>query len=1164
MDSYQSSAKAYSGKFILLTLIFVLIIGLLSGLLFIRDEQVKIVLEEHLPVLTKSTEVDTLKTTLHRNVEAVNSTSDGENMWRYHQSLIETLKLLKPLSANSSYDKLLPQLASYDQQVERLSQVNERNNQLRNQVVIQLQLLVDQLRLVENETQKQKNAAKQKLESNNRISIGDARDQLRIMERYQLYRQSLDNMELVLEMFKSLSLNTNLTQLVILSDRIETIIVHWQGEFSLSESHSEEALAAFELIQALNGILYTETRAIAKWRSAIRITNEYRLALSTIPELNVTSLDSQSIVSQEIPTYLPSQIKSHLESYSWFNPVMIQWAIFALAGLGAFCCLMLLSAIKRSIISQNKKNISVVESYAEGEAVDINDLNEEIHELCQLIDNIEKPEHGEKDYQKVCRELTQVNRLLARGAKIYVWQVSESHPYRELAQQLASSSSGMLKSWREHFTKETVKNILASAKSAKQQSQLIELTVNNIKHDSFKLFLLYKDSVWYGFLQAENVIKEIQSELKESKRLLEKESKAHASQVVEYAENMSDMLVAAMLQTQIPQADQKSVTSKLYRQLSRMNDWCHQKAMFAKVNSQDSNMALLSVNLLSELRSIFYSLNSEAQIKRNELSFSIANDIEPNVQLNTVYFRHCIDSVIRASFADVINSSIDVSVRLADKNKGQQIIKLTLEHHSDRKAIELPARLSTLVEEVNRSENELTDKKKSTLASMIEVIHGSDVIAETTDFGYRFVISIPCTIESQTAIKENKDLLKLKNSNLLLVDDGQHYNKQMITILESYHADVATLSDASYFSQQVSIAHLQKKAIDLVILTPNLFKSDFSSIEQHIRSLPAALRPKLLCIQPIHFQALSRVGFFEHAISLCQTDKIVEGVASLLASEDKTNELIPAEMFVQHQAVVSQLDLLLAVQDPQAHQPLYRLLRWLGFNVYVVSHNEALQEQWRSGRFMILVTEFDEMPETDLAVGNSINRSIFTLDNALCSNKLQKTKDNWQVATLPPLEDFSKFIKSFEPWLIEQFSYQAPATKTVTNIPETQVTSKTSKPSAKNDMLLEELSAFDIVKFAENQGGAELAGLMLEEYVGGINELIEQLSNAISSADRSKAAHCLDEMTTLAKIIAAPDILQAISKIEALLCELSSPMLANEMIELKLAHEKLTLASEAI
>lgn len=1164
MDSYQSSAKAYSGKFILLTLIFVLIIGILSGLLFIRDEQVKIVLEEHLPVLTKSTEIDTLKTTMHRNVEAVKSTSDGENMLRFHQSLIETLKLLKPLSANSSYDKLLTQLTSYDQQVERLSQVNERNNQLRNQVVIQLQLLVDQLRLLESKTQNLKNAAKQQVESSNRISIGDARDQLRIMERYQLYSQSLDNMELVLAMFKSLSLNTNLTQLVILSDRIETIILRWQGEFSLSESHSEEALAAFELIQALNGVLYTETRAIAKWRSAIRITNEYRLALSTMPELTATSLPRQAQVTSEIPTYLPSQIKSHLESYTWFNPVMIQWAIFALAGLGAFLCLLLLSAIKRSIISQNKKTISVVESYVEGEAINDDDVNEEVHELCQLIAKIEKPEHGEKDYQKVCQELTQVNRLLARNAKIYVWQVSESHPYRELAQQLASGSSGMLKSWREHFSKDTVKNILELAKSAKQKGQLTELTVTNIKNDSFKLFMFYKDCVWYGFLQAEKAIKELQFELENSQQLLQEVTKVHASQAMEYAQNMSDMLITAMLQTQIPQADQKSVTNKLYRQLSRMNDWCHQKSMFAKVNSKESNMELISVNLLRELHSIFYTLNSEAQIKRNELSFSIANDIEPNVQLNIAYFRHCIESIVKTSFSDVINSLIKVNVSLADKNKGQQLIKLTLDHHTDSKATTVPVKLSTLVEEANSSESELADKKKSALAAIVEIIHGTDLFAETTDFGYRFVINIPCTIESQTATPENKDLLKLKNSNLLVVDDGQHYNKQIITILESYHADVAILSDASYFSQQVSVAHLQKKAIDLVILTPDIFKSDFGAIEQHIRSLPTALRPKLFCIQPTHFQALSRVGFFEHAISLCQTEKIVEGVAGLLASEDETNELIPSEMFMQHHATVSQLDVLLAVKDPQAHQPLFRLLRWLGFNVSVVSHNEAYQGQWRSGRFLILITEFDEMPETDLAVGNAINRSIFTLEDTLYCDKLQQAKGNWQVATLPPIEDFTKFLKSFEPWLKEQYTYQAPAPKVVTNIPETQVTSKASKPSAKNDMLLEELSAFDIVKFAENQGGAELAGLMLEEYVVEINELIEQLSNAISSADKSKADHTLGEMITLAKIIAAPDILKAISKIEPLLCELSSPMLANEMIELKLAHEKLTLASEAI
>ncbi|MGB0915595.1 MAG: hypothetical protein ACPGVI_05955 [Crocinitomicaceae bacterium] len=212
----------------------------------------------------------------------------------------------------------------------------------------------------------------------------------------------------------------------------------------------------------------------------------------------------------------------------------------------------------------------------------------------------------------------------------------------------------------------------------------------------------------------------------------------------------------------------------------------------------------------------------------------------------------------------------------------------------------------------------------------------------------------------------------------------------------------------------------------------------------------------------------------------------------------------------------------------------------------------------------LVQSEFDEMPETDLAVDNAINRSIFSLEDTVYCDKLQQAKDNWQVATLPSIEDFTKFIKSFEPWLKEQYTYQAPAPKVVTNIPETQVTSKTSKPSAKNDMLLEELSAFDIVKFAENQGGAELAGLMLEQYVVEINELIEQLSNAISSADKSKADHTLGEMITLAKIIAAPDILQAISKIEPLLCELSSPMLANEMIELKLAHEKLTLASEAI
>lgn len=1162
MDAYQSSAKAYRGKFFLLTLILILIIGLLTTLLFIRDEQVKTVLEEHLPVLSKTTEVDTLKTNLQRHVEAIKSTSDGESLWRYHQAVMETLRLLKPLSANTSYDKLLTQLASYDEQVERLASVSERNNQLKNQVVIQLQLLVDQLRLLETKIENQKSTIKQNVESSSRISIEVARDQLRTMERYHLYRQSLDNSELVLEIFKSLSLNSNLAQLVILSDRMESIIVQWQSQLSLSETHSEEALAAFELIQTLNDLLYIDARALAKWRSSIRITNEYRLTLSTMPELTEKSLGTQKLNKEILPAYLPEQVKALLEQYPWFNPVMVQWAIFAFAGVGAFLCLLLLSAIKRSIVYQNKKNIALVESYAEGEAVESSEVNEEVHELCQLIAKLEKPEHGEKDYQKVCQELTQVNRLLAYNAKVYVFQVSESHPYRELAQQLASSSAGMLKSWREHFEKSTVSSILAMARTAKKDGELVQHAVTNVNDESFKLYILFKDNAWFGFLQAEQQLKTLQAELASNQQTSLIEAKKHASQMMANAESLKSMLITAMLQTQIPEADNKSITSKLYRQLWRMTDWCQLTSMSAQVESEQANMELVSVNLLHELQGLFYTLSSESQTKRNEISFSIANDIEPHVQLNAYYFRYCLESIVRASFADTINSALQVSVNLADKNKGQQIVRFAIECYTERKISEVPAKLAQLVEETSTKGN---TKTTSQLGTIVDVIHGTDIVAELTDFGFKFSISVPCAIESSSRQKEpSKDVIKLKNKHILLLDDGHAYNQELKALLQSYHADVATLSDSHYFNQQVSVAHLQKKSLDLIIVSPHIFRTDYLAIEQHIGTLPTALRPKLFCLQPEHHLALSKTGIFKHSLPLCQLGNILEDLAKLINSEEKSNMLVPSEMFVQHQAGVSQSDLLLAVQNPEEHQSLYRLLRWLGFNIVVVSHLEAYNKEWGSGRFLLMITDFNEQPVLELLVGNNINRSVFTLNNANYVQELKHKRENWQVAKLPSCNDPSQVVKHLEPWLKEPISYQVPKQQSNSLNTNNQDHQQISKARLSNDALLDELAAFDLVKFADNQGGPELAALMLEEYVEEIELLIEKLCQAVKAGDKPLTEQLLDNIEVPARILAAQDAIEIIAKMRPMLCQLNSPALSNELIELKLVQEKLSLACEAI
>mgnify|MGYP005810711169 CR=1 FL=1 len=237
------------------------------------------------------------------------------------------------------------------------------------------------------------------------------------------------------------------------------------------------------------------------------------------------------------------------------------------------------------------------------------------------------------------------------------------------------------------------------------------------------------------------------------------------------------------------------------------------------------------------------------------------------------------------------------------------------------------------------------------------------------------------------------------------------------------------------------------------------------------------------------------------------------------------------------------IELLLAVRKPQEQQHLIQLLQAFGLQITVAANIVTQQQQWQSGRFTVLITEFESSPfidfVNDLAGNCRLQRGVFALGHEFTMPNAEKFS-TWVLAVLPKSTSSTIYIKQLatllSPWLKNELID-----------PTTDRKDKAHKKSGQeNDLsfMLQTIApkgddqlAFDFDLYLLNQGSAELALYMLADYIDENSVLITKLTETLEQEDFSQASDVVSSLLLNAKILAATELIQFCYHWQTLLSE---------------------------
>jgi len=329
------------------------------------------------------------------------------------------------------------------------------------------------------------------------------------------------------------------------------------------------------------------------------------------------------------------------------------------------------------------------------------------------------------------------------------------------------------------------------------------------------------------------------------------------------------------------------------------------------------------------------------------------------------------------------------------------------------------------------------------------------------------------------------------------------------------------------------------KKVEMVILGSDFYTKSFDNLQQHIESLPKSIQPKFLVLQPYFNARLERYGLFDQAANPLKVSALQQNIYRLLTTDKATNMILNASTFTEHQYLATQVEVLFAVEDPAKHLSLIRILQWLGLQVKIVCRPKALLKFWRSGRYLLLFSEFEQSPFIEMSAGKDVRRDIFTFKQRSFSIEgEQKAAENWIVSVVPDLKDVDSLVALLQPWLKAKPTKVvsiAKLTEQANEVTEPEnIKARVRKPTEKFDDILSTVNlahtapsnqaeAFNLEVYAQNQGSAELAIVMLDDYIDDIDQAMNKLSTAVKTQNYREGVNLVNCLIKTSTILAAQD-----------------------------------------
>ena len=961
--------------------------------------------------------------------------------------------------------------------------------------------------------------------------------------------------------------------------KMSDLFFSWFSEEKKTMASENKIL--FEQLVELERLLQSDQRLISKWRGHIRLYNEYKvLAVAQVTHLTqiteqlthqlATPSNEKSALAdfeKQLPLWLTNSLKQMNIKLSYSLIVMMLTITII---IGAVVIVALLMRFNRCIQQASAQQISVIEdSLALAENIKTTTYEEE--KIVNLLTCVIKPKFTEQEVTKLVAKFTHQLNAVANFHQATYWSFEQQTA--DFTQPLVDKKVILaelldiqpIKSIRACFTKLSIKEFINAAKKVKKTAQPTSLVLEAITGQQILITINYQtefqktadvaflhNAYLHGTLgftfshghEVSSVASEadlVAHSVLESAAVLAALKDTQVNENIVLSNTINDKIIKAMLQSQAECLTKKRANSSLYKQLNRLFIWGQETQLHANVSSELFQLTLSETCLQSQILAALANVTAEMKGQKNIAQFDDNLPELCSVQLDPVLFNATILGLVRLMLTRLRNSQLSVSTHLHDRNDGQYIVKYQFSLTTEQKAIQPPVELASLLAD----NSDVKFDAVNFIRELLQRQHASEIHLDTTDSGYQLSFNLPHTIVIKNKAKIEQPLVDLTQKHILYVsdlDDASLVNSDktnakltdslIYKTLQSTKAKLICVGNIAQAQAYLTEEQLKIRQINMVVLATTKLQVEISTM---IEALKVKQQPKLFILSGKPYASVAQ-GIY--SLSAMPFDKyaLLAGISELHGAKNKSNKVISDEELSSAVYQHTGVEVLLAVANISQHNVLVQLLNFMGFNITVVVSAVEMLPLWRSGKYLILISEFDNSPVIELQNGLQVQRALIGF-NATQVNEWQKQVKGkqWQFACLPKILKLDNLAAILATWLVikEQPKQMKSADSSMPLMP-----SRGNKVMTQEVNAFESLpAAFNLQQFVENQAGVELAVMMMDDYITENQQLVQKLSYAISVKSQEHLNKYLNQLILNAQVMAAAELLDVCWSIKTHIAE---------------------------
>lgn len=1058
---------------------------------------------------------------------------------------------------NSIYKNLLSNHYKQSKIVNRLVEQSDINQVTKDNARNNLNIILTSLKQLILEKQAQQKLLYQQISQDkisDRVTASRARAHAKVIKQLLDYQQLQQLLSELLTNIQQLSLQSSLVLLEKVASNSEHIFLLYD-ELLPTDHEQIEHIDLQKRFVELEGIFLNKEYLLAKWRGQLRLVQQYHQYLRVWQQ----QLNKQLAETNQILKLKKLSSATWLQNY--FPELRKQTYVIAIITLSFVFIMVLLwlvLLIRKKLVNQHSQLLNQVEQILAGDMSvkkaldDANYLEEK--QFFTAIKNIQAQQFNVQDYKNLQAQNEQQTHLLAQQQKVAFWCLpqqplneAQSSAIKSILQGESEQQSSAIKSWRSYFSDENCQLLLTQAKLAKQHncSQLVEVETNN--GIMVEVTLSYQKQQYIGSLVDISKVVSLRAQNRQLSDEILRQYQEVIALTDQQQHKLINMLVQAMLQAQSISLDSGITLAQLYRLLTRINERAQLTSLANEqvlLNNNNNNekstsmvhpLRLIDVDFTNEVMCAILNATSTAAQHKNNLYLNYQAQILPLVKLDPQLFQQLFSLLSSLMLAQQTQDKLVIEFDLKDKNSGQQSILIsftlvTSQNIIDAKRQLFKALFSQEVEQKVARKAELEQQNASVIFALKNLfkrlrVENIEQLERDNSVTLQFVLPLALSQDQQKPAN-----IDLKEQHFLLLSNDKIIKAQLDEIIKPNNAHLHHLAKIELLSKQYSIKQLTKQPLAAIILAPDCHLTAIERLDKYTKSLPQRLQPKLMVMQDVN-----NVDFEKHALhsqlsSLLIPPIFIANLQALLKTEQPTDQLLSAQYCQNYHYQPTQVQALIAVKEVAKHHHLQRLLSWLGMHVTFVANSNSLLEHWKTGRYLVLLTEFEQSPVIKLENGNTVSRGVFSLSeqNIFALDKRNNLAENWQFDNLVNYLDLSEITKKLAPWL------KGKVTKTQVS-KKTAVKAKTNENSQLNvaeqnavdEVLLPSNQIINLQAYAKNQGSAELAAYMIDEYLALLASNLEQLEQTLKVGKKAAIEEVLKQLLVIAKIMAAADLVYA-------------------------------------